>query len=685
MNLGEILKTIVLFIFLISSFSVLGIENDTLFIYVSPNGNDHNQGTINAPVQTFEKSIKMVSRARTESPGSPVVVYFREGKYAVKETIVIPSSCSGTENAPVIFKSYQNEEPVFTGGIRVTQWEKVHDKGIRKIVAKEAYLHIYVTDLKENGITNFGDIIKEYKRPDLYFNNVVQTIARWPNKGFAKSGEAVGKTAIPPRWNGASGTAEGIFKYTDKRIDKWKQEKDPRLFGYWFWDWANGYSKIEKIDVDSSTIYLPKPYCRFGYKHGFSFYGTNLLCELDTIGEYFIDRELGRLYWYAPENVNPNSKENELIYSDLISKFMLSVNDCEYVSVDGLTFYETRGNCIAVNNGRNCVIENCRLERISGNGIMVSDGKNHTVKGNFLQQLGRGGIYCDGGERKTLTPANHRVEENIINNFSIFLRTYSGAINLTGCGILATHNQISCAPSSAFGVDGNDLIYEYNWVENVVQESDDQGAVDVYYDMSFRGNVFRYNRWAKIQSGTHCGTAAIRLDDMISGFKIYGNIFDRCGNKMFGAVQIHAGNENLIEDNLFYHCPHALSLTPSEEGEWMKNYNSVDMKKAIFAKVDVTSKLYQEKYPELKRLGEDIDLNVFRNNLLVDTPLKVISTAAIKLLGSNNTQVDSGGKSLGYFCSPDILHSYNIQRIPIREMGCSHNRWANKCSYKIGQ
>lgn len=680
---NKILKTIILFILLIFSFSVWSIENDTLFIYVSPNGNDHNQGTINAPVQTFEKSIKMVSRARTETPDSRVVVYFRGGKYTVKETIVVPSSCSGTEKAPVVFKAYKNEEPVFTGGIRLTQWEKVHDKDIKKIVPEDSYPHIYVADLKANGITDFGDLLKEYQRPDLYFNDVAQTIARWPNKGFTKSGKAVGKTVIPPRWNGASGTKEGIFKYINKRIDEWGKEKDPRLFGYWFWDWDNGYSKIEKLDVDSSTIYLLKPYCGFGYKHGFSFYGTNLLCELDTIGEYYIDRELGRLYWYAPANVNPNGKENELIYSNLTSEFMLSVNDCEYVSIDGLTFYETRGNCITIKNGRNCTIENCRLERISGNGIIIINGRNHTVKGNFLQQLGRGGIYCSGGERKTLTPANHRVEGNIINNFSIFQRTYCGAISLAGCGIIATHNQITCAPSSAIGVDGNDFIFEYNWIENVVQESDDQGAVDTYFDLSSRGIVFRYNRWAKIQSGTHCGTAAIRLDDMMSGFKIYGNIFELCGNKMFGAVQIHAGNENVIEDNLFYHCPHALSLTPSEEGEWMKNYNSDDMKKAIFKKVDVTTPLFQERYPELKRLGEDIDLNVFRNNLLVDTPLKVLSTAGIKLLDSNNTQIDSGGKAVTHFCSPEVLHSYNIQRIPIREMGCFHNRWADKCSYKI--
>jgi hypothetical protein len=683
MILDKIVKAVILLIFLISSFSARSTENDTLFIYVSPNGSDHHPGTINAPVQTFEKSIKMVSCARIETPGSPVVVYFRGGKYRVKGTIVVPSSCSGTEKAPVIFKAYANEEPVFTGGIRLLQWEKVHDKGIRKIVPEDSFPHIYVADLKVNGITDFGDLLNEFQRPDLYFNHVVQTIARWPNSGFTKSGRAVGKTVIPPAWNGASGTAEGIFNYTDKRIDKWANEKDPRLFGYWFWDWDNGYSKIEKFDVNSRTIYLPEPYRGSGYKHGFSFYGANLLCELDTIGEYYIDRELGKLYWYAPVSVNPNSEESELIYSDLTSEFMLSVNDCEYVSVNGLTFYETRGNCMAIKNGRNCTIENCRLERISGNGINVINGRNHTIKGNLLQQLGRGGIDCRGGERKTLTPANHRVEGNIINNFSIFQRTYCGAINLAGCGMIATHNQVTCAPSSAIGVDGNDLIYEYNWIENVVQESDDQGAVDTYFDLSSRGIVFRYNRWAKIQGGTHCGTAAIRLDDMVSGFKIYGNIFDQCGYRMFGAVQIHAGNENVIEDNLFYQCPHALSLTPSEEGEWMKNYNSGDMKRAIFKKVDVTSPLFQEKYPELKRLGEDIDLNVFRNNLLVDTPLKVLSTAGIKLLDSNNPQVDSDGKSLGYFCSPAILHSFNIQRIPVNEMGCFHNRWADKCSYKI--
>lgn len=46
--------------------------------------------------------------------------------------------------------------------------------------------------------------------------------------------------------------------------------------------------------------------------------------------------------------------------------------------------------------------------------------------------------------------------------------------------------------------------------------------------------MVQYNHWSDIAGGTHNGAAGVRLDDMISGVHIYGNIFERCGSvKMF--------------------------------------------------------------------------------------------------------------------------------------------------------
>jgi len=61
-------------------------------------------------------------------------------------------------------------------------------------------------------------------------------------------------------------------------------------------------------------------------------------------------------------------------------------------------------------------------------------------------------------------------------------RTYNPALLLEGCGAHVTHNHFHHAPSSAMRVEGNDHLIEYNWVDHVVQESDDQGGFDMFGD-----------------------------------------------------------------------------------------------------------------------------------------------------------------------------------------------------------
>ena len=95
---------------------------------------------------------------------------------------------------------------------------------------------------------------------------------------------------------------------------------------------------------------------------------------------------------------------------------------------------------------------------------------------------------------------------------------------------------------------------ELNAIRHVVQESDDQGGLDMFGNPLYRGVVIRWNRWSDITGGTHCGAAGVRLDDMISGVTVHGNIFERCGAVQFGGVQIHGGQENVVDNNLFVDC-----------------------------------------------------------------------------------------------------------------------------------
>ena len=223
-------------------------------------------------------------------------------------------------------------------------------------------------------------------------------------------------------------------------------------------------------------------------------------------------------------------------------------------------------------------------------------------------------------------------------------------------------------------LEGNDFTIEYNEISHVVNESDDQGGIDIYNNPSYRGVVIRYNRWSDIKGGTRHGATGVRLNDMISGVTIFGNIFERCGALHFGGVQINGGKDNFVENNLFYDCAAAVSFTKSRKEYWLEKLEKPAMKKKLYEEVDIHSELYQCRYPELKNIRTGINVNTIKNNLLVDCGNVFLGGDENEITG-NNSSVRSNGKTVEEFCSTEILKSYGMQPISADKIGPKNNKW----------
>lgn len=657
-----------LWIFVISIGTIVA-ESSMVYYYVSPEGDDTCAGTKEAPFRTFERAVRQVETSKINNPETSITVYFREGAYPVFQLIHLTEKGSGSESAPVIYAAYPGEKPLFRGSVELTQWKPLRDKSVLKRLKPEVGKHLVVADLASLGIADHGDPILSGNRPELSYKNEWQVLARWPNRGFTYAGEVLGKTLIPKALNGNSGAKEGLFTYLDKNIDRWASEPDGKLGGYWFWDWGSGYQNIGKIDTNAKTISLEDA-C--GYRHGLRFFGLNILCELDTAGEWYLDRSKDKLYWYPPAGTDPVKNPEDIRLSVMNAPFMIHIEDCSYVTLEGLSFAETRGSGICIEKGKNCSLLNCRLERIGRDGIHIKKGTGHEINGCLLRWLGHAGISMEGGERKRLVPANFVLTQTVVEHFSLFGRTYCPAVRASGCGIYIGNNRFSHASSSAMSLGGNDIVAEYNQIDHVVTESDDQGGFDLYLNPSFQGLVLRYNRWSDIHGGTHYGAAGIRLDDLISGVEIYGNLFERCGSYEFGAIQIHGGSNNLVEDNLFYDCSTIVSFTPYGKKDWQEAFNKLH--KQLYEEVDINSLQYRRKYPLLQTITENIDMNIIRNNLAVDCDSLFFRDNGIQITSGNHSVV-SDGQNVEYFCCPDLLHSYGIKAVPMEKMGVTHNQW----------
>jgi Right handed beta helix region len=271
-----------------------------------------------------------------------------------------------------------------------------------------------------------------------------------------------------------------------------------------------------------------------------------------------------------------------------------------------------------VQGGAHCLFTGCTVRRCAGNGIEIRGGQHHGLAACDIYSMGRGGTLVSGGDRRTLVPGEHFVVNCDIHDLSRIDHTYTPAVLLEGVGHRVAHNRMHGIGSSAMRVEGNNNLIEYNEIYDVVTESDDQGAVDMFGNPTYRGNVYRYNyfhhigNWRARGEQPKCGQAGIRLDDAICGTLIYGNVFERCsaGKLGFGGVQIHGGKDNIIENNLFVDCAAAISFSPWDSGRWRQ------FVKAALASRDVDRELYLQRYPELARLSEDPNLNHIRRNLV---------------------------------------------------------------------
>ena len=644
--------------------SASGKEEITVF-YVSPCGDDAARGTQKHPWQSVEGAAAKVAEYMEGHPGIDVVVKFAGGEYRMRDSVAFEGLSSALR-----FEAAGDGEPVICGSMPVTKWEKLTDASVLSKMPAGVAGKIWQADLRANGIADPGNVISRSNRPDLYYEGRRQTLSRWPDKGMAEAGKAVGATDVEETWINVHGTKEGVLEYTDDRMAKWAEEDDAYVFGYWYWDWADGYSKLASVDTVKKTFSVAKPWSYYGYRDGMRFYGLNLLCELDSPGEYYLDRGKGVVYWYAPDGFDPEDSHTE--YSVMDSGYMITVSACDDFSIDGFTVKGGRNGAVTIIGGRNASVSNCRFTCFGENAVWLKGGLRHRISGCKFDELGAGGIRLSGGDRVSLKPCGFCVENTIVDNFSLFKRTYEPAVWAEGVGMTLSNNLFTHSSSSALRLDGNDILVQYCQFYDLVTESDDQGASDSWFNYTYRRLTFKYNHFRNIRGGMFAGAGAIRFDDIISGNIIYGNVFERCGGGGFGAVNIHGGRDNHMDNNVFYDCPSALTGSAAQGEEWKEQMR---MNKEIIDAVNGLGPVYAVSYPELRSSYESEDgYNFLYDNIVVNYDQLCAYPDFVKK--GNNTEISGDTLGLSHYLQPSVQKACGLSPIPFGKIGVKSNRFA---------
>lgn len=577
-----------------------------------------------------------------------------------------PLELKGKDGRKVLVEAAPGAVPTLRGDRMVSGFRPVRDRKVLGRLGQDARGKVLEADLKACGIKDYGSPCSRDGLFDLYWRGERQQLARYPNEGFLMSGEAKGSTRLDDVT-----FKEGVFGYMDERGSMWAEEKDPWIFGYFRWDWSDSYGKVAGIDTDEKVVTLSEPWHYYGYKSGFRYYGINLLCELDSPGEYYLDRDNGKLYWYPPEDY---SKGDEVSVSLFGGSFMLSIEDCSDVELRGISFTGGRENAIRLKGVERVLVKDVAVSGFGGDALTILPSKDVTVDKCIFKTLGHSGIQCYGGNRKALEKAGYTIMNTVVKDFSLFKHTYEPAVHFTGCGLNVSHCDFSGSTSSAMRIDGSEVLVEFNHFHDLVRESDDQGGIDMFFNYGYRGVVIRYNLWEDILGGSVCGAAGVRLDDMISGQLVYGNIFRNVGALLFGAVQIHGGKDNIVDNNVFYGCNAAISFSPWTQEKWDGYVDSDGVRKQLYEDVEIDGPLYLERYPMLKEdIRSHLNRNIIRNNLAVgcksmycrDNGQNEMKNNSALFIGENAELQ----KPLEYYLDPAVLAGFGLKPIPYKEIG----------------
>ena len=578
--------------------SVLG-DSSGMSLFVAKDGNDQWSGRIaSTNAARDDGSFATLERAREEirnikqageMPEGGVTVVIRGGVYQWEQPFQLSEADSGSEDAPIAYRAAEGEEVRVVGGKVVKDFQPVTDPAILERLFPEARGNVLQADLKELGISDFGEV--NGGGLELFFNREPMTLARWPNEGFVRIVDVVEKDTKNVR--GTKGSKTGKFIYDGDKPKKWVGEKDAWVHGYWFWDWSDQRHRVESIDTEKRVIAVVPPYHGYGYRKGQWFYGLNILAELDTPGEWYLDRDDGILYFWPPAPIEKGQAMVSVVDT------LVTTQNVSHVTFRGLTFEAARGTAISITDGTQNSVVGCTLRNLGGRAISISGGTENGVVGCDIYGTGNGGIALSGGDRKTLTPAGHYAENNHIHHYARWNRMYQPAISIGGVGNRAIHNLVHDAPHMAISFGGNEHLIEFNEIYNVCYESNDAGAIYSGRDWTMRGTVIRHNYFHHISGFEGRGCVGVYLDDMFCGTTIYGNLF----YKVTRAAFIGGGRDCVVENNIFVDCMPALHIDARAMG-WASYHVGTTMTDRLKA-MPYQEPLWVGRYPELVNILED--------------------------------------------------------------------------------
>jgi hypothetical protein len=405
----------------------------------------------------------------------------------LSEPLILEPEDSGTATAPIVWRAAENARVVLSGGKPIDgRWQT--DDGIT-----------WYTELPEDG--HSGWVFRQ-----LFVDGRRITRARFPNKsesnpflyatGGSRSAVRIDKTLLKESWGSATDAQINI-------VPGWK------FFNQW--------NTVRGVNLEEAEILLADSELHADITPGNWFWIEGIKEELDEPGEWFLDRDMGRLYYIPGPGRNPNLQEFVAPFLNSIINLRGDVEKETHVShvfFKNLEFRHTTFSlghiearvhtdaAVILENATHCRIENCHFENIGGYALWLHlDSRENVFDGNTVLESGGGGVLATGArfsymdDSKVFTsgrkaakvfPILNRITRNTVKGCGR-IRYYGGGVHLDSrpaCMAMAPGNYIahnlfqdlSRNGIFAFRNQGGNVV-EYNHIHDAMQTTIDGACI----------------------------------------------------------------------------------------------------------------------------------------------------------------------------------------------------------------
>jgi hypothetical protein len=513
-------------------------------------------------------------------PGA-LTVWIRDGVYPLTEPLLFGPE----DSAPVTYAAYPGETPIFDGGVRLTGWREttINDRPA------------WVVDLPEvaAGEWTFRSLFVNGRRADR---------PRFPRAGLYRMQQVPG-LPLPTGW-GKGGYTQFVCAEGD--VQTFQNLADVEVVYVHFW--IEERSPIARFNPDTRLVTMARPsraplVAQWGSQLA-DYYLDNVFEALTEAGQWYLDRDAGRVYYLPLPGEDPTTTE---VYAPRAQQLLGIIGDpdsgryVEFLRFHGLTFRHTdwrhpdpgdgarmlgtqhdpskafsrrhaRGitagsnqaasdvpGVLYLEGARHCAIEDCTLEHLGWYGIEVADACwGIRLVGNTIWDLGAGGVKINGSAVQD--PAHRRTGQVIVTDNHIatggrLFHSAVGVLSMHACQVAIRHNHIhdlfysgvSCGWVWGYAENvSHDNTIEKNHIHDLGQGLlSDMGGI---YTLGVQpGTVIRGNLIHDITKA-HYGAWCIYPDEGSSHMIIEGNVCFRTNGEIFHQ---HYGRENLVRHNLF--------------------------------------------------------------------------------------------------------------------------------------